>query len=571
MFILGISCFYHDAAAALVKDGTVIAAAEEERFTRIKHDFSFPINAANYCLKAGNTDSANLDYIVFYEKPFLKFERVLKTNLATFPKSYKLFQESMIYWLKEKIWIKSIIKERLNYEGDVLFAEHHLSHAASSFFVSPFKEAAIITTDGVGEWATTTVGIGKGNKIELRKQINFPHSLGLLYSAFTAFLGFKVNNGEYKVMGMAPYGKPKYVDKIYEIIKVEKDGSFKLNMDYFSYHHSPHRTFSKKFIGLFGKPRTPEESGKLDSYYSDIAASIQKVLEDILLKIANNLYKEYGLKQLCFAGGVALNSVANGKILRETPFKEIFIQPQPGDGGCAIGAALYLYHAIFGRKRIFIQEHAYYGPEYSNEEIKEFLDETHIRYKKLSDEELFKEVVTYLEKGKVIGWFQGRMEWGPRALGNRSILADPRKPYMKDLINKRIKFREPFRPFAPSVLANRAPDWFEIKNTTKNYPFKYMLYVVDVKKEKRNLVPAIVHIDGTTRPQLVYKEDNHRYYCLIEKFEELTGVPLVLNTSFNLKGEPIVCSPKDALATFIKSGLDILVLGNFLIVKNESI
>ncbi len=567
MLILGISCFYHDAAAALIKNGLVLAAAEEERFTRIKHDFSFPINAINYCLKEVNVNPNELDYIIFYEKPFLKFERVFKTILASFPKSLRLFQESMLYWLKKKLWIKSIIKEELNYKGEILFAEHHLSHAASTFFASPFERATIITVDGVGEWATITIGIGKENKIELKKQIDFPHSLGLLYSAFTAFLGFKVNNGEYKVMGMAPYGQPKYTDKIYNIIKVEKDGSFKLNMEYFSYHWSPNKTFNKKFIELFGKPRDPEDGRELDPYYADIAASIQKVLEDILLRIINNAYKEYGLKKLCLAGGVALNSVANGKILRETPFDEIFIQPQAGDGGCAIGAAFYLYYTILDKERKFIQEHAYYGPKYTNKEIEEFLNKGGIRYKKLDDEDLFEKIVNYLKEGKIIGWFQGRMEWGPRALGNRSILADPRKAEMKDIINSKIKFREPFRPFAPSILAEKAEEWLEIENPQKNYPFKYMLYVANVKKKKRGLVPAITHIDGTTRPQLVYKKDNPFYYRLIEKFYESTNIPLILNTSFNLRGEPIVCSPDDAFKTFSKSGLDVLVLNNFLIEK----
>ncbi len=475
----------------------------------------------------------------------------------------------MICWLKEKLWINAIIREKLNYKGEILFVDHHISHAASSFLTSPFREAAIVSVDGVGEWATTTIAIGKENQVEIKKQIDFPHSLGLFYSVFTAFLGFKINDGEYKVMGMAPYGRPKYVDKIYRMIKVNEDGSFRLNMDYLSYHYSSDKLFSKKFLAQFGKPREPEKSGELNPYYSDIAASIQKVLEDTLLKIVNSVYMEYGFKQLCLAGGVALNSVANGKILKEAPFKEIFIQPQAGDGGGAIGAALYFYHAVLGKERNFIQKNSYFGPQYTDKEIVELLDENHIEYKRLEDKNLFREIANYLKDGKTVGWFQGRMEWGPRALGNRSILADPRNPKIKDIINKKVKFRESFRPFAPSILVEKSSEWFEMENMNieKNYPFRYMLYVVDVKKEKRHLVPGITHVDGTTRPHLVYKEDNPRYYRLIKEFEQSTGVPLVLNTSFNLRGEPIVCTPKDALKTFVESGLDALVLNNFLLIK----
>lgn len=568
MFILGISCFYHDSAAVLIKDGMVVAAVEEERFTRKKHDFDFPINSIDYCLREANITSKDLDCVVFYEKPFLKFERIFKTILSTFPRSRKLFQESMLYWLKERLWIKATIKEKLNYGGDVFFIEHHLSHAASSFLPSPFKKSIIITVDGTGEWATTTIGIGDGNKIEIKKQINFPHSLGLLYSAFTAFLGFKVNEGEYKVMGMAPYGQPKYVDKIYKIISFGNDGSFNLDMSYFSYHYDLSKSFGKKFVSLFGSPRKPEESEKLDSYYADMAASIQTVLERAMLDIVNSAYREYGLKRLCLAGGVALNSSTNGIILRKTPIEEIFIQPQAGDGGGALGAALYVYNSVLNKKREYIQEHVYYGPKYEANEIEKFLSENKIKYEKLEEEILLKRVAKFLIEGKVIGWFQGRMEWGPRALGNRSILADPRRSDMKDIVNSKIKFREPFRPFAASILADKATEWFDdVDNVEKKYPLKFMLLVVDVKKEKREIVPAITHINGTTRPQLVFEKDNPRYYNLIKEFNKLTGVPLVLNTSFNLRGEPIVCSPRDAMATFFKSGLDALILENFLIKK----
>jgi len=568
MFILGISCFYHDSAAVLIKDGLVIAAVEEERFTRKKHDFDFPTNSIRYCLKEANITAKELNCIVFYEKPFLKFERILKTILSTFPKSRKLFQESTLYWLKERLWIKATIKEGLHYDGDVFFIEHHLSHAASSFLPSPFEKAIIITIDGVGEWATTTIGVGNKNKIDIKKQINFPHSIGLLYSAFTAFLGFKVNEGEYKVMGMAPYGRPKYIDKIHKIIKFGNNGSFNLDMNYLSYHYDQSKSFGKKFVSLFGPPRKPEESEKLNPYYADIAASIQIVLEEAMIKIVNSAHKKYGIKNLCLAGGVALNSVVNGKILRETPIEELFIQPQAGDGGGALGSALYIYNSILNKKRKYIQEHTSYGPKYEENEIEKFLNKNKIKYERLDEESLLKKAVKFLIEGKVIGWFQGKMEWGPRALGNRSILADPRRNDMKHIVNSKIKFREPFRPFAASILAEKSSEWFNnIPNIEKAYPLRFMLLVVDVKKEKRSIVPAITHINGTTRPQLVVEKDNPRYYHLIKEFDQLTGVPMLLNTSFNLKGEPIVCSPEDAMTTFVKSGLDALILENFLIIK----
>jgi len=593
MYILGISCFFHDAAAALLKDGNLVGAAEEERFTRKKHDYDFPAHAIQFCLRRAGIQGQDLDYVVFFEKPLIKFERILMTVLQTFPKSRRVFQESMMSWLGEKLWIKSLIKDRLGIAADkILFSEHHLSHAASAFFCSPYQEAAILTVDGVGEWATASYGKGNGTSIQTLGEIRFPHSLGLLYSTFTAFLGFEVNEGEYKVMGMAPFGRPRYIDKVYRLIRVEKDGSFELDLDFFSFHYSPDRTFNRKFEELFGPPR-PVESyfftadssypayfgtkpvdyealAKQNQYYADIAASIQKVTEEVLLEMANHLYKETGLKNLCMAGGVALNSVANGRILRETPFESIYIQPSAGDGGGAIGAALYAYHTVLGNPRQFIMEHAYWGEEYSPGSIEKFLQETGIPYQRHDDEEeLLEQVVEQLGKGKVIGWFQGRFEWGPRALGNRSILADPRNPDMKDIVNTKIKFREPYRPFAPAVLLEKASDFFDLLDPAAHYPARFMLYVVDVKQEKRDLVPAITHVDGTGRVQTVSRAIAPRFHRLIELFGEATGVPVVLNTSFNLRGEPIVNTPVEGFNTFAKSGMDLLVLDHCIIEKDQ--
>ncbi len=593
MYILGISCFFHDAAAALLKEGELVAAAEEERFTRKKHDYNFPERAIQFCLQKAGIQGRDLDHVVFFEKPFIKFERILMTVMQTFPKSRKVFQESMMTWLGEKLWIKSLIRDRLGISTDkILFSGHHLSHAASSFFCSPFQEAAILTVDGVGEWATASYGKGSGTAIQTLGEIRFPHSLGLLYSAFTAFLGFEVNEGEYKVMGMAPFGKPRYMDKVYKLIRVEKDGSFELDLDYFSFHYSTDRTFNGKFEDLFGPPRPPEahfftsNSGypsyfgekplayanlaAQNQYYADIAASIQKVTEEVLLKMANHVHRETGLKNLCMAGGVALNSVANGRILRETPFESIYVQPSAGDGGGAIGAALYAYHTILGNPRKFIMQHAFWGEEHSPGKIEEFLISSGIRYQPHDDEEkLMERVVDHLCEGKVIGWFQGRFEWGPRALGNRSILADPRKADMKDIVNTKIKFREPYRPFAPSVLLEKANDFFELPEPAMHYPARFMLYVVDVKEAKRDIVPAITHVDGTGRVQTVSRTTAPRFYRLIELFGEATGVPLVLNTSFNLKGEPIVNTPAEAFNTFAKSGMDLLVLDHCTIEKDQ--
>ncbi len=591
--ILGISCYFHDAAAALLRDGQLVAAAEEERFTRKKHDYEFPQHAIDFCLRTGGIRAAELDFVVFFEKPFVKFERLLLSGMQTFPRSHRVFREAMISWFGDKLWVKHLIQRRLGVPpSKILFSEHHLSHAASAFFCSPFDEAALLTVDGVGEWTTASLGIGRGTEIKLTKEIRFPHSLGLLYSAFTAFLGFEVNEGEYKVMGMAPFGEARYIDKVYKLIRIGGDGSFELNMEYFSFHYSTEKTFNRKFLELFGAPRDPhahfftptsgypsyfgkqpshyDELGKLNQQYADIAASIQAVTEEVLLKMAREVYKETGLKRLCMAGGVALNSVANGKIFRETPFEELYIQPSAGDGGGAVGAALYAYHMVLGKPRKLIMEHAYWGEEHGPGEIVKFLKENGIRYEQFGDEDkLIGRVVDWLQQGKVIGWFQGRFEWGPRALGNRSILADPRRADMKEIVNVKIKFREPFRPFAPSVLVERAEEYFVLPTAGKHYPARFMLYVVDVRDEKRNVIPAVTHVDGTGRLQTVRKEWSPRYYRLIEAFGEATGVPVVLNTSFNLKGEPIVNTPQEAFSTFSQSGMDVLVLGDCLIEKRE--
>jgi len=592
MNILGISCFFHDAAAALVQDGIVTAAAEEERFSRIKHDAGFPLRAIEFCLRTGKVRAEDLDWVVFYEKPFLKLDRLLMSTLQTFPRSFRLFRESMVRWLGEKLWVKGLIARRTGIPAEkILFSSHHMSHAASAFYPSPYRDAAILTVDGVGEWATATFGVGRDRSIEFLGEIRFPHSLGLLYSVFTAFLGFEVNEGEYKVMGMAPYGTPKYVDDVRKLVRLRDDGAFALDMDYFSFHHSPDTAFNAKFERLFGPPRAPgrhfftESSGypsyfgdkpanyddlcRQNQHYADIAASIQVVTEETLLAMARAVYDKTELPRLCMAGGVALNSVANGRILRETPFDELYVQPAAGDGGGAMGAALYAYHAVLGQPRKYVLEHAYLGQEHSDGEISRFLTENRIAYEAVEDDDrLMARVVDALQAGKVIGWSQGRFEWGPRALGNRSILADPRRADMKDIVNTKIKFREPYRPFAPSVLVERAHEFYDLKDAERHYPARFMLLVVDVDDAKREVVPAPTHVDGTARLQTVFRDTNPRYHRLIETFGKATGVPVLLNTSFNLKGEPIVNTPAEAFSTFTRSGMDMLVLEHFIVEKS---
>jgi carbamoyltransferase len=596
MYVLGISCYYHDAAVALLQDGVLVAAAEEERFTRIKHDYGFPEHSIEFCLNQAGITAQDLDYVVFYEKPLVKFERILMTTLQTFPTSWRVFRESMITWFNEKLWIKGRILTKLNIPDEkLLFIDHHQSHAASAFFCAPYDEAAILTIDGVGEWTTATLGKatadwdGQGqNKIDLFSEIKFPHSLGLLYSAFTAFLGFRVNDGEYKVMGMAPYGRPTRVEDVYKTFDVSNDGSFRLNMDYFSFHHSTTRTFNDKFIQLFGEPRVDESdfytatthpkknhphwdeaTARQNQHYADIAASIQLVTEETMLKMANYAYQRTGLKKLCIAGGVALNSVANGRILRETPFTDVWIQPAAGDSGGALGAALYVYHVVLGQPRKFVMEHAYWGQSYASQEVQEAIVSSGRSFTRIEDPEQRAEMmVSDILAGKVISLFQGRFEWGPRALGNRSILADPRRAEMKDIVNARIKFREPFRPFAPVILEERATEYYSgLDNPTQNYPVRYMLMVYPTRDGCGERIQAVTHEGGTGRIQTVQRSTNPLYYRAIELFDQATGVPVLLNTSFNLRGEPIVTTPANALNTFAKSDIDTLYMEDFVVRK----
>ena len=596
MYILGISAFYHDSAACLLKDGEIVAAAQEERFTRRKHDPGFPSNAIQYCLKEANIDSSQVDNVVFYEKPFLKFERLLETYLAFAPKGFKSFSKAMPLWIKDKLFQKSaLIKELnaaldedINWRERLLFSEHHLSHAASAFYPSPFDRAAVLTIDGVGEWTTTSIAVGKGRELKVLKEIHFPHSIGLLYSAFTYYTGFKVNSGEYKVMGLAPYGEARYSDLIKDkLISTASDGSFQLDMSYFDYATGLTMT-NQKFNDLFGGPPRESES-ELTQREMDLAASVQKVTEDILIDIAKDIANETGEKNLCLAGGVALNCVANGILVREKIFENIWIQPAAGDAGGALGAALSIWYLHYRNERTLSSERdamkgAYLGPEFGDDEIESKLNACGAVFKKLSEEELIEEVATALTSEKAIGWFQGRMEFGPRALGARSIIADPRSPNMQKQLNLKVKYRESFRPFAPSVLNEYVNDWFEHDTESP-----YMLLVADVKKDKhytmteaqdklfgidklnvpRSQVPAITHVDYSARIQTVHSDTNSKYHAVISKFKEKTGCPIVVNTSFNVRGEPIICTPEDAFKCFMGTELDILAVGNYLLLKEH--
>jgi carbamoyltransferase len=591
LYILGISCFYHDSAAALLHDGELVAAAQEERFTRKKNDYGFPQLAIDFCLRQAGIAFEDLDYVVFYEKPLPKFERILMSLLSTYPRSWKVFREAMVAWLNEKLWVKSIMMDRLGAPADkVLFVEHHLSHAASAFFASPFEEAAVLTIDGVGEWTTTSLGRATGswedgtrNRIDLTSEIRFPHSLGLLYSAFTAWLGFEVNEGEYKVMGMAPYGRPQYMDRIEKLITVHGDGSFHLDMDYFSYHYSPERTFNDRFVRLWGEPRIHdaeffcettghdlrgrEAAAKRNQYYADVAASIQRLTEETLLTMVNHLHEQTGLAHLVMAGGVGLNSVANGRIMRESAFDQVYIQPAAGDAGGALGAALYVYHVLLQKPRRWVMEHAYYGEAFDESACQQFLRSNNISYEYEADERVLADRVSdALVAGQVVGLFQGRFEWGPRALGNRSILADPRTAEMKNIVNVKIKFREPFRPFAPVLPEGRAAEYFDLQRATGQYPQRFMLMVSDVLADKQAVIPAVSHM-GTGRLQTVRRDWNPRYYDIVDAFGGKTGVPVLMNTSFNLRGEPIVTTPANAYNTFSKSDIDLLVMERFLVRK----
>ncbi len=569
MYILGISCYYHDSAAALLKDGQVIAAVEEERFSREKNDDGFPKLAIDYCMKEAGITESDLDCIAFYDKCVLKFERLLDNYIAVAPRGLYSFTDVIPKWLHKRLWVKEDIKKHLGgYKGKIYFPEHHLSHAAYTFFTSPFDEAAILTVDGVGEWTTTSYGSAKDTKITLNADIRWPHSLGMFYSAFTYFLGFKVNEGEYKLMGLSSYGKPKYYDLIMEkLIDVKDDGSLRLNMKYFSI------TWDKvmvngKFSELFGIPRRTEDQ-KTEQIHLDIGASAQLVLEEVLLKMARHVHEKTGLKNLCLGGGVALNGVANYRLLKEGPFEKIHIPPSPGDGGSAIGCAAYAYYSILNNERIIetdnskmISNTAYLGPQYSNDEIKSFLEKYKIPYEKYERQELLQKTAKLISEQNVVGWYQGRVEWGPRALGNRSILADPRNGKMKDILNEKIKHRESFRPFAPSILEEYTSEYFEI-----DIPSPYMLLVAKVKQPEK--IPAVTHVDGTGRLQTVSKKENPLYYDLINEFYKLTGVPVIINTSMNVMGEPIVNTPEQGYGMLKKTEMDYLVMGNYLISKSE--
>ena len=595
MRILGLSAYYHDSAAALIQDGDILAAVQEERFTRKKHDAHFPINAIEYCLKSAGVSPKEIDYVVFYDKPFLKFERLLETYVAFAPKGFNSFRKAIPLWLKEKLFQKKLICEELNkcgFEGDLanrlLFSEHHLSHAASAFFPSPFSRAAILTMDGVGEWATSSFALGKENKIEIHKEIHFPHSIGLLYSAFTYYTGFKVNSGEYKLMGLAPYGEPKYAQRILDhLIDLKTDGSFRLDLSYFNYCTGLTMT-SARFHDLFGAPPRPAES-LLTQKHMDIAASIQQVTEEVVLRLARSLVKETGEKNLCLAGGVALNCVANGKVLREGGQDHLWIQPASGDAGGALGAALAAYHLHLEQPRQLTDlgdsmKGSYLGPIFSDEKIVKRLEGVGAQFEVLEEDDLIRSCVKILEEGKAVGWFQGRMEFGPRALGARSILGDARSPQMQSVLNLKVKFRESFRPFAPSVLREDVSEWFDLDADSP-----YMLLVADIAKkyqrpmtgeqnrlfgiEKLNVprsdIPAVTHVDYSARIQTVHRETNPRYHKLLSVFKSRTGCPVLVNTSFNVRGEPIVCTPEDAFRCFMGTGIEALAIGNCLLRKEN--
>ncbi|MFZ3385024.1 MAG: carbamoyltransferase [Candidatus Methanoperedens sp.] len=573
MYILGLSCYYHDSSAALLKDGVIVAAAEEERFTRKKHDSSFPINAIKYCMESQNIDINNIDYIGFYEKPLLKFERALSQHLESFPFSFKTFISSMPSWINEKLRVVNVINKELKYKKDILFIEHHMAHAASSFLASPFEKAAVLSVDGVGEWTTTSYGIGQGNKINLLKEIRFPHSLGLLYSTITAYLGFSVNNSEYKVMGMSPYGvmdreKNAYYEKLKKVIDIKKDGSYRLDMRYFIYHYAD-RMPSKKLCELLEGPvRTPES--ELTQRHKDIAAALQMITEDVMTKMLTHVHSVTECDNVVLAGGVALNSVYNGKILGKTPFKNIWIQPNASDGGTSIGVALYIYHSILGHKRIYHMNNAYFGPEFSGKYVLDFLKNNNIKYIEFkTEDELIKTAARLIYENNVVGWFQGKMEWGPRALGARSILANPINPEAKELLNSKVKHREIFRPFAPVVCEDDASIYFDCDVPIPE-PTDFMLMVYPVKKEWHDKIPSVTHVDGSGRLQIIKRIQNPLYYDLLKEFGKMSGIPILINTSFNIRGEPIVCTPFDAYKCMMGTGIDYLIIDKFMIKREDN-
>jgi len=559
MNILGISCYYHDSAACLVKDGIPVIALQEERFNRAKNSPDFPIQAINHCIQAGGLSFYDIDYIAFYEKPYLKFSRVIIDHLKSYPFSLRNFLTTIPQWLQDRLIFPLVLKREIGFEGEVHFIEHHLSHAASSFLVSPFDEAAILTADGVGEWATTTYGKGKDRRIRILKEMRYPDSLGLLYSAITSYLGFSANRGEGKTMGLASYGQPRYLQKLQEIIGVKPDGSIKLDKRYFAFNKG-RKMYSRRFIKAFGPERNPE--AEIGERHCDIAASMQIFVEEVLVTIAKNIYEDTRLDNLCLAGGLFLNCVANQRIVEETPFKKVFIQPAAGDSGGALGAACYVNNVLFDNPRNYIMENAYLGNEYSDAQIKRALSSIRFKSQYLDERSLCNKIAAALFQNKIVGWFQGKMEFGPRALGNRSILANPCRPEIKDILNSRVKKRESFRPFAPIVLEEKAREYFELQ---QHSPF--MLFAPRVRENKKEIVPGITHVDGTARVQTLSKLQNPMLYNLIEDFEILSGVPVLVNTSLNLRGEPIACSPEDALSCFERSEMDLLVMGNWVVNK----
>tara|TARA_B110000008_G_scaffold36588_1_gene33041 strand:- start:9639 stop:11474 length:1836 start_codon:yes stop_codon:yes gene_type:complete len=592
--ILGISAFYHDSAAAILIDGDIVAAAQEERFTRKKHDASYPTNAINFCLSEAGLILDQIDYIAFYDKPFLKFDRLLETYIAFAPKGFQSFRMAMPVWLREKLFLKDMLikeikKSDKNFNSDkLMFGEHHFSHAASAFYASPFEEAVVLTLDGVGEWATTTVALGKGHELKIVKEIHFPHSIGLLYSAFTYYTGFRVNSGEYKLMGLAPYGTPKYKDLILEkLIDLKSDGSFRLNQSYFNYATGL-TMVNQKFADLFGEPIRKPDIDRLTQFHMDIAASVQTVIEEIVLTMTRSLAKEYGIPNLCMAGGVALNCVANGKILRDQSFKEIWVQPAAGDAGGALGVALSVWHNELGRprdvKKPDSMRGSYLGPEFSQQDIENKLTKCGAKFEIFTEKVMLEKTSQALVEGKAVGWFQGRMEFGPRALGSRSILGDPSSEIMQKTLNLKVKYRESFRPFAPSILREDVSEWFEFDNDSP-----YMLFVCDIKQDKRRKmsdeevelfgidklnvkrseIPAVTHVDYSARIQTVHQETNPKYHALISSFKQKTGCPILINTSFNVRGEPIVSSPEDAFRCFMGTEIELLVVGNCILIKEQ--
>jgi carbamoyltransferase len=573
MYILGISCYYHDSSAALLKDGKIVAAAEEERFTRNKHDTSFPINAIKFCLEQQNITIKDISYIGFYEKPFLKFERVLSQHLQMFPHSLKTFLSSLPSWFNQKLRVTKTIKNKLKYSGPILYMHHHMAHAASAFLASPFKKAAILSIDGVGEWTTTAYGVGDDNNIHLQKQIMFPHSLGLLYSTMTAFLGMKVNNSEYKIMGLSPYGNMNkdtnpYYNKLKKVIDIKDDGSYKLNMDYFMFHYKDRMPSPKLCALLNEKIRT---KGPLTQNHKDIAAALQLITEEVMQKILSHIQKETNQTNIVLAGGVALNSVSNGKLLRNTKFKKIWIQPNSSDGGTSIGACLYIYNTILGNKRKFVQKTSFLGPEFSTNTIKHFLEKNNISFKVFKDDaQLVSTTAKLLKTNNVIGWFQGKMEWGPRALGARSIISNATNPEMQDIMNLKVKHREKFRPFAPVVCEDDALTYFDCDKPVPK-PTDFMLMVYPIKPEFHKKIPSVTHVDGSGRLQTIRENDNPLYYNVIKAFGKLSKIPILINTSFNIRGEPIVCTPFDAYKCMMGTGIDYLVINKFLIKRTDNV